>query len=442
MRTDHPIPNRMIGAWTASDGARTVAGMRHGTFKLAVAATSCAAVLVNVPVPAMAGIRADATVITDWNTIAARTIFAENATPIPVSGLYFGFASLAVYDAVVAIEGGYQPYLRQPRADHRASVEAAAATAAHDVLAHYFPASAASLAGDLTTSLAAIPDGRRKSAGERAGATAAARLIAARADDGRNAAITLDVAPAPGVWRPTPPAYAPMAVPWLGFVRPMALRSPEQPRVPGPDPITSRAYRRDLAEVRAWGSVVSTVRSPAQTATALFWNANVMLQFQAAMRDQVTRRGYDAVRAARAFALLSTTIGDAQIRCWRAKYDHAFWRPVTAIREGSIDPDPTWMPLQAAPPYPDYTSGHACVTGAATGTFGYLFGARSMNLDVPSLTSAPARHYDSAAALDAEAFHARIWLGIHFRSAMRDGSYIGHYTSDFVRSHHFRRIRH
>ena len=233
-----------------------------------------------------------------------------------------------------------------------------------------------------------------------------------------------------------------MLVPWLGFVRPLALRSPEQPRLPGPDPITSRAYRRDLAEVRAWGSLTSTVRSPEQTQTALFWNANAVLQFQVALRDQVTARGFDAIRAARAFALLGTTTGDALIRCWRAKYDDPFWRPITAIREGTIDPDPTWTPLLATPPYPDYISGHACITGSATGTFAYLFGARSINVDVSSSVTSTTRHYDSAAALDAEAFNARIWLGFHFRTAMRDGSYIGHYTSDFVRSHYFGRARH
>ena len=232
--------------------------MRPGPWQLAIAATVCVAVQFNAPVPASAGIRTDAAVITQWNEIAVRTIFTENSNPVPSSGLYFGFASIAVYDAVVAIRGGYQPYLRQPRADRRASVEAAAATAAHDVLAHYYPASAANLAADLAATLAGIPDGHRKAAGQQAGATSAARLIQAREGDGRNAMITLEVPPAPGVWRPTPPGFAPMAVPWLGFVRPLALRSPTQPRLSGPDPITSRAYRRDLAEVRAYGSLTGS----------------------------------------------------------------------------------------------------------------------------------------------------------------------------------------
>ena len=107
----------------------------------------------------------DASVVTAWNAIAVRTIFTENATPIPSSSLYFGFVSLAVHDAVVAIEGRYQPYIRQPRPHGRASSEAAAATAAYHVLRHYFPASAANLAADHAASLAAIPDGTAEARG-------------------------------------------------------------------------------------------------------------------------------------------------------------------------------------------------------------------------------------------------------------------------------------
>jgi len=228
-----------------------------------------------------------------------------------------------------------------------------------------------------------------------------------------------------------------MAVPWLGFVRPLALRSPAQPWLSGPDPVTSRAYRRDLAEVRAYGSLTGSSRTPEQTETALFWNANAVAQFQAALRDQVTRRGYDPVRAARAFALLGTTTADALIRCWRSKYDEAYWRPITAIHEDPIDPDPAWTPLLPTPPYPDYISGHACITGAAVGTFAHLFGARSIDMDVSSSVTSTTRHYNSAEALRVEAFNARIWLGFHFRKAMTDGSQVGTYTSVWVRHHYF-----
>jgi hypothetical protein len=416
--------------------------MSRQTWKLVLVAAACAATQISLaPVPAQARERDDATVIAQWDAIAVRTIASENPVPIPASTLYFGFVSLAVYDAVVAIRGGYRPYLPQPPADRRASADAAVVTAAHDVLAHYFPASAANLAADRTAALAAIPDGYRKTAGQRAGATAAARLIAARADDGRNAAITFTAAPAPGVWRPTPDAFAPMAVAWLGFVRPLALRAPDQIPLAGPDALHSRAYARDFAEVRAYGAAQGSARSDAQTQTAMFWSANVVAQFHTALQDQITRRGVGLLPAARASALLGLASADTQIGCWRAKYEHAFWRPVTAIRLADTDgnprtsPDPAWTPLALNPPYPDYVSGHACITGAATETFGHLFGSRSIDLDVTSPVTGTTRHYRSTAALDAETMNARIWLGLHFRRAMTDGNRLGHETARWIARH-------
>jgi hypothetical protein len=389
--------------------------------------------------------RSNPAVITHWNTIAARTIFTENATPIPSSALYFGFTSLAVFDAVNAIEGGYQPYLRQPKVRGKASSEAAAATAAYRVLKYYFPTSATNLATDYQKSLTAIPGGSAKERGKKVGEHAAATLIRARQGDGRNADITLTTIPAPGVWRPTPDAFAPMLVPWLGFVRPLALRSPNQIRLPGPDRLKSKAYARDFAEVKATGAMTGSTRTPAQTETALFWSANAVLQYEQAMQDQVTKRGWGIVRSARAFALLGGATADALIGCWRAKYDYAFWRPITAIRLADTDgnratkPDRTWTPLIQTPPYSDYVSGHACGTGATTQTFGYLFGTRSLDLVVTSSVTGTTRHYNSLRALDAETMNARIWLGLHFRHAMTDGNGLGHATARWMINHELQR---
>jgi hypothetical protein len=410
---------------------------------VAVLATGLATPALTAAPSQAGGTTANPAVITRWNTIAERTIFAENATPIPSSGLYFGFVSVAVYDAVVAIEGRYRPYLEQPKVRRHASTEAAAATAAYRVLSYYFPASAQNLAVDYAASLDDVPDGSAKARGQQVGDAAAASLIAARLDDGRGAAVTLDVAPAPGVWRPTPALFAPMLVPWLGFVRPLALKSPTQVRLPGPDPITSKAYARDFAEVKATGALAGSTRTPAQTETALFWNANSVTQYQAALRDEVTQRGFDIVKSARAFALLGTSTADALIACWRFKYDDAYWRPITAIRLADTDgnptttPDAAWSPLVGTPAYPEYVSGHACVTGATTEIFGRLFGSRSINVDIFSTVTSTTRHFRTAAALDTETKDARIWLGLHFRQGMDDGNRLGHRVAAWTASHEF-----
>jgi hypothetical protein len=423
---------------------------RRSFIAMAMCAATCTAApaLGAPPSAATPRVKAGSRVITDWSAIAARTIFTENATPVPSASLYFGFVSLAVYDAVTTIEGGYQPYLRHPRAKDHASPQVAAATAAYRVLSHYFPASAANLAASYQQSLAEVPNGVGLVHGKRVGEEAAAAIIAAREGDGRGAAITLNVIAAPGVWRPTPDAFAPMIVPWLGFVRPLMMTSPTQFTLPGPDPITSTAYARDFAEVKSYGAKEGSTRTPAQTQLALFYSDNALLQYQKGLAGQVADRSLGIEDSARAFALLNAGVADALIGCWRAKYDYAYWRPITAIREAGTDAnsatsaDPGWTPLVPTPPYSDYVSGHACITGAAAEAMGQLFGENHLDLTVSSGVTNTTRHYASTDALDADTMNARIWLGLHFRRAMTDGNRLGHSAAAWAGSHYLMSRRH
>ena len=275
------------------------------------------------------------------------------------------------------------------------------------------------------------------------GQAAARAIIDLRADDGRDASVTLDTVPAPGVWRPTPPALAPMLVPWLGFVRPLVLRSPTQIVLPGPPDLTSDSYTRDFREVKRIGAANSTVRTPAQTETALFWNDNSVAQFQAGMRGVAATRDLALVRGARMFAMVNTGTADALISCWRAKYDQAFWRPITAIQLAGSDGNPdsrrdaSWTPLVTTPPYPEYTSGHACVTGSVAGGLSQLFGARHLDLDVTSTVTGTTRHFGTAADLNSETINARIWLGLHFRTAVEVGNRLGRRAATYVARHEF-----
>jgi hypothetical protein len=147
-----------------------------------------------------------------------------------------------------------------PRALHGACAQAAAVAAVHKVLVTYSPYAQATLDAAYATSLAQIPDGKAKTLGVAFGTLAADNLIAMRANDGRNAPVLFTQPPAPGVWRPTPSAFLPMAVPWMGAVTPMLLRSGAQFGEPGPPPaLTSARYTRDFAEVKKWlGDLDST----------------------------------------------------------------------------------------------------------------------------------------------------------------------------------------
>ena len=89
----------------------------------------------------------------------------------------------------------------------------------------HLPAARARLADAYAATLGRVPDGAPKQAGVRYGERAADRVIALRADDGRSAPLGFAMAPAPGVWRPTPPANAPFFAPWLARTRPLLLTS-------------------------------------------------------------------------------------------------------------------------------------------------------------------------------------------------------------------------
>ena len=407
----------------------------------AVAAFACLLVpaVIAAPSQAVPDVGRDPGVIREWNFIAARTIFAENATPVPASSLYFAFASIAMHDAVAVIEGGFEPYAEQPRAHAHASPEVAAATAAHHVLKHFFPNSAANLDADYSSFLADVPNGVGLVHGTRVGEDAAAAIIALREDDGRGDPHPFLAEPDIGIWRPTPDLLLPFAVSWLGFVDPLVIDSATQFAPAGPDPVDSAAYAVDFNEVKEKGALNGSTRTDDESATALFWNVNPVAQYNAVMRAETAQRGYDIGETARAFALLGTSMGDTQISCWRAKFDEAYWRPITAIHEAGADgndattADPTWKAFRENPPYPDYTSGHACATGSASEVFGHLFGADAIDIDVPStVMGRPDRHFATTSELDDETMDARIWLGFHFRKAMTDGNALGHTVAGHV----------
>jgi hypothetical protein len=398
------------------------------------------------PAQATPRVARDPAVIRTWDAIAVRTIVVQGLKPPPVAQLYLGFVSAAMYNAVVTIDGRFTPYTSQPRAHAHASPEAAAATAAYRVLSVYFPASAEQLTADYQASLARIPNGVGKVHGIRVGEDAARAIVRLREGDGRDANITLNVTPAPGVWRPTPPAFAPMLAPWLGFVRPLLLSSPTQIPYAGPNALTSAAYTRDFNEVKAIGAAASATRTPAQTETARFWNDSVPVQYQAAFRDLATRYRLDITDSARMLAILNMTAADAAIACWRGKYDIPFWRPSTAIQLADTDgnpattADPSWIPLVANPPYPEHLSGHACLTGATANGLGSLLGRQNIDLVVSSAVTGTTRHYATERALNRETMNARVWLGIHFRKAVVEGNRLGHRVSRWALQHYFQPV--
>jgi hypothetical protein len=387
-------------------------------------------------------------VLVHWNEVAERTLAGDPTKAQPGNIYLMGVLHAAVYDAVVGIGGRYEPYAFRARAPRGASIDAAVAAAAHGFLVRYAPYATANLDTELAATLARIPDGPAERDGIAYGKKVVDHLIAARADDGYQAPILFTKAPAPGVWRPTPPAFAPMVDPWLGFVRPLLVKSATQ-FAPGPPPALSSAqYTRELNEVKARGSKTSTVRTPEETSSALFFSGSLLFQWNAMLRDQTAIRDLDVIDAARMFAAVDMSQADSYITVWKAKYDHGFWRPVTAIHQADTDgnpdtvADPAWEPLVTTPAYPEWTSGYNALTAVSTGGIEKLFGPNRFTMNLAS-SAAPGtiRRFDSGGAVRAEVVEARILQGIHYRSADEASRDLGLALVHWALNHNFRPVR-
>jgi hypothetical protein len=395
------------------------------------------------PVPA-----ANAAVITTWNQIAVSTVTAGGASPTNFN--YFAFVHLAMYNAVVGITGEYELYRWSRPAPHRASPEAAAAAAAHRVLTTYFPAATTTLDAQLAASLALVPDGGPQDSGISYGVRAADNIIALRANDGRGAPVTVPVATEPGDWVPTPPAFAPFTSAWLGGVTPLAIESATQ-FAPGPppaingDPDVSANYAEEFNEVRITGDIDAPVtdRTDAMEQTAKFFSDAGIVPMQAALRLFATQNALDIDDSARMFAAVDTSIADGAITVWYAKLQYMWWRPVTAIRMADNDGNdltvgvPGWTPLITTPPYPDWPSGLCSVVGATSTVLTRLNGNGMLNLTISSAAAGETRTYATSAQIAQEAVDARVWSGIHFRTA--DEVSIGTSTqvANWVLDHYF-----
>ncbi len=407
------------------------------------AAMLVASLSVTAPPTAAARSAADPAVITNWNAVAVDVIVVDAGKANAEAFLWLAFTQAAVYNAVVGITGRYEPYKWNPDAPQGASPEAAAATAAFHVLGNYFPASQAKLESAYEDSLAQFPDGRAERRGVRFGERAAQRLITLRTDDGRGANVQFTKLPAPGVWRPTPPTLTPFFDPWLAKMRPLLLRSNSQFR-PGPPPaLTSDRYTKEFNEVKRFGSFEDSERTPWQTQTALFFTDITIGPLHAAMRDLVTRRHMDISASARLFAATDTSIADGIGVSWDSKLHFGFWRPITAIQLAHTDGNPDtardsdWAPLITTPPYPDYTSGLTSVIGAASRALTRVLGTPRIDLNITSVAAGVTRHYEFADKLNRQAVNARVWSGIHFRTADVIGNALGKRVGDFALNHYF-----
>lgn len=381
-----------------------------------------AAVLVSLTATA----RAD--VVNDWNA----TAIAVTASP-PNSILQsrvLATVQAAVLDAATtaALQGQSTTAGERPQAG--ASLDAAVASSAHAVLVRLVPSQQTTLDATLAASLAQLPDGDAKNAGIEAGRAAASAWLARRADDGADAKVVYRPAPGMGQWQPTPPDSMAGILPHWGAVRPFVLKSAQQFEVGRPPAMGSERMARDLAEVREVGARNSRTRTADQTAAAVFWTIQTPVIWNAAARSAAQAHHLGPLETARVLALVNVACADSQIAGFEAKYRIAHWRPVTAIRQTA---DPSWEPLLVTPPHHEYPSAHALCSGAAEAVLTSYFRSDAVELTMTyPQGSGVTRSYGSFSQIANEVDNARVWGGIHFRSADEDDRNMGRRIGEYV----------
>ena len=400
--------------------------------------------------------------VTKWNEIAVSTVNAQPAitSAPPAASIFVAMVQGAVYGAVNAVDRHGRPYLVN-RSYPKASPDAAAATAAFRVLNTLFPSAALQTAYD--ASLAAIPTGAAKESGIQVG-TMAADAMLAEGHDGR----PLSSSPCtfgtfvPGAWQP-PAGPSGAAVcdpsPWVKDAKPFLVESGSQFRTPGPLALTSAAYAAEFNEVKANGSLTSTSRTPAQSHAAAFWQTNPAANYNAIARRFVDLYSLDLSDSARLFAMLDLTAADTMITTWADKYYFNFWRPRAAIRQADADgnpatvADPNWEPMfhstldpaiggvgpaLGTPPYPEHVSGATSYASGSMNALAEFFGSDEVPFYATSSRfPGEQRAFARCSAVTDEVVDARIWAGLHFRTADVQSADLGREVARYIHKHWF-----
>jgi hypothetical protein len=225
---------------------------------------------------------------------------------------------------------------------------------------------------------------------------------------------------------------------------PWVLLRPSQFRLPPPWALNSPEYAADLNEVKLMGTFSGSARSADQSELALFWAGNTPLYWNRIAAQLSADRRLTLTENAHLFALLNVAMADAGIACWDGKYRFVSWRPITAIRAGltPADADPNWVPWLdsfplGTPAHPEYPSGHSTVSGAAAFILGNTFGDNTA-FSVTSEVHPGTRSFSSFSAAVAEIADARVFGGIHFRTACVRGNTLGRAVADYLLRHAMR----
>lgn len=436
-----------------------------------------------------------------WHEISLDTTAIDHAPVDPTSGedpRRFGeqlgphkssyamaIIHIAMFEAINAITRKYESYVGLAPVHPHVSMDRAIAQAAHDTLVALYPFQAERIDALLAEDIAAIHgSGRAIGDGAELGARAARAILEKREGDHSElpeprVGVDYPMSNEPGVWQPDPISGLNVA---LGGnwpqVTPFVLKSAHQFRPVPPPALTDAAYTGAYDEVQRLGgdpaNGTSTSRTQEQTFTAILWGydgtpslcAPPRLYNQIARTIALTKGLHRVDDLARFFALVNVAIADAGIAAWEAKYYYRHWRPVTGIRAGDTDSnpsthqDPGWYPLGApatntqggpnfTPPFPAYPSGHATFGGALfqilrefwpdSTKFSFVSDEyNGKNLDIFG-NPRPFHPVSYSSFSEAELANAssRIYNGVHWNYDAASGILLGNKVSDYVYDHVF-----
>jgi hypothetical protein len=398
---------------------------------------------------------ATADVVLDWNVIAVDTAVANGANPF-AQARFAAITQLAVFEAVNAVTGEYRPYVGCLVAPPGASAEAAAAQAAHDVLANYFHASQTTLDNQLAASLALIPDGQAKTDGISTGQAAAAAMIALRANDGSAPPKLYTPGPAvPGAYQATPSCPVINGVAFGAFfhwqnVTPFGIPDAHAYLLDPPPALTSNLYAKAYNEVMTVGNLTSTARPQDRANVVLYYAASSPTQvFNQAARQVAQERWHSLSENAQALALINMAISDSLVASFFNKYRYVFWRPETAIRAGDTDSnskteaDPSFLPFIVTPCFPSYPSNHGSGGNGAAEVLRRLYGEAGhlITLSNPAVPSIVLQ-YTSFKQITDDISDARVYGGIHFRTDQDAGAVLGRAVGTAVYKTNLRPMHH
>ena len=387
--------------------------------------------------------------VEEWNAVFLAAVQAE-ATPPCLVARNLAILHAAVHNAVNTVDPQFRTYRKEEAgtpvgqgSPSAASSEAAAALAAHTVARSLYPARAAEFELVLSRQRAGFPNGDATARGQEVGREAARRLLELRSNDGSSTTEAYIPSDAPGQWR-RPPSNRPPEMPGWRHVTLFCLEKADQFPPPGPPALGSAAYAEDFEALRRLGGAASIGRTPQQTELAKFWADFAYTSTPPGHWNEIARflslkQKLSLHETARLFAWLNLAMADAGVATWDCKYRHNFWRPQTAIALAATDgndattADPSWKPLLKIPPHPEYVSGHSSFSGAAAAVLDHVFGEQGIEFQVTSYDlPGMVRTYHSFAECRDEIGLSRVWGGIHFPSACRDGKILGEKIGSFV----------